>query len=180
MISFLELTQRACILVRMAQFSFDIESTYDKGEMDHVFDQVQKELVNRYDLKGTQAKAEWLDDKTGIKISGDNQYHLDAIIDMFRKKAAKRDVSQKTFDTTQDAETTNLRMIWLVPFKNGLKQDDAKKVTKLLKAEMPKVKTQIQGEGIRVMSPKKDELQATMQLLRAADFDFPLTFTNFR
>ena len=71
-------------------------------------------------------------------------------------------------------------MIWVVPFKNGLKQDDAKKVTKLLKDKMPKLKTQIQGDGIRVMSPKKDELQASMQILREADFDFPLTYTNFR
>ena len=164
----------------MAQFSFDIESTYDKGDMDHVFDQVQKELINRYDLKGTQAKVEWLDDKQGLKISGDNQYHLDAIIDMFRKKAAKRDVSQKTFDTSQEPETTNLRMIWVVPFKNGLKQDDAKKITKLLRDEIPKVKTQIQGEAIRVMSPKKDELQAAMQLIRSKDFDFPISFVNLR
>jgi len=71
-------------------------------------------------------------------------------------------------------------MIWEVPFKNGLKQDDAKKITKLLKEKMPKIKTQIQGEGIRVMSPKKDELQSAMQLLRGSDFDFPLTYTNFR
>lgn len=164
----------------MGQFSFDIESTYDKGEMDHVYDQVQKEFSNRYDLKGTQAKVEWLDDKNGIKISGDNQYHLDAIIEMFRKKAANRNVSQKTFDTSQEPETTNLRMIWVVPFKNGLKQDDSKKITKLLREELPKVKTQIQGEAIRVMSPKKDELQSAMQLLRSKDFDFPITFTNFR
>ena len=164
----------------MAQFSFDIESTYDKGQMDHVYDQVQKELLNRYDLKGTHAKAEWIDDKKGVKIYGDNQYHLDAIIDMFRKKAAKQNVSQKVFDTSQDAETTNLRMIWVVPFKNGLKQDDAKKVTKLLKSELPKVKAQIQGDSIRIMSPKKDELQAAMQAIRSADFDFPTLFTNFR
>lgn len=164
----------------MGTFSFDVESTYDKGEMDHVFDQVQKELINRYDLKGTQAKAEWLDDKAGIKISGDNQYHLDAIIEMFRKKSANRGVSQKTFDTSQEPETTNLRMIWVVPFKNGLKSDDAKKITKLLRDELPKVKTQIQGESIRIMNPKKDQLQSAMQLLRSQDFDFPLTFTNFR
>jgi uncharacterized protein YajQ (UPF0234 family) len=99
---------------------------------------------------------------------------------MLRKKAATRGVSQKTFDVTQDAETTNLRMIWKVPFKNGLKQDDAKKITKYLKEEMPKIKTQIQGESIRVMSPKKDELQQAMQQLKSKEFDFPVTFTNFR
>ena len=164
----------------MAQFSYDIESTYDSGEMNNVYDQVQKELNNRYDLKGTHAAVEWIDDKKGIKIYGDNQYHLDAIIEMFRKKAANRGVSQKTFDTSQDAETTNLRMIWLVPFKNGLKQDDSKKITKLLRYELPKVKTQIQGDAIRVMSPKKDELQASMQLIKTQDFDFPVLFTNLR
>ncbi len=164
----------------MGQFSFDIESTYDIGEMNNVYDQVQKELSNRYDLKGTHAEVVWLDDKKGLKIYGDSQYHLDAIIEMLRKKAATRGVSQKTFDVSKDAETTHLRMIWEVPFKNGLKQDDAKKITKLLKESLPKVKAQIQGEAIRVMSPKKDELQQAMQLIKSKDFDFPVIFTNLR
>jgi uncharacterized protein YajQ (UPF0234 family) len=164
----------------MPTFSFDIESTYDTGEMNNVYDQVQKELTTRYDLKGTHAEMIWLDDKKGVKLYGDTQYHLDAIIDMLRKKAAVRGVSQKSFDVSQEPETTNLRMIWKVPFKNGLKQDDAKKITKLLKEHLPKVKAQIQGEGIRVMSNKKDELQSAMHLVREADFDFPIIFTNFR
>ncbi len=164
----------------MAVFSFDIESTYDTGEMNNVYDQVQKELGNRYDLKGTHAELVWLEDKKGVKIYGDTQYHLDAIIDMLRKKAATRGVSQKTFDVSQEPETTNLRKIWVVPFKNGLKQDDAKKITKHLKEKLPKIKTQIQGDSIRVMSPKKDELQKAMQSINEADFAFPVTFTNFR
>lgn len=164
----------------MAQFSFDIESTYDIGEMNNVYDQVQKELINRYDLKGTHAQLEWLDDKKGVKIYGDNQYHLDAIIDMLRKKAAARNVNQKTFDVSNKPETTNLRMIWVVPFKNGLSQDDAKKVTKIVKEHLPKVKTQIQGDVIRVTSPKKDELQSATQLVKNADFSFPVIFTNLR
>jgi cyclic-di-GMP-binding protein len=164
----------------MAQFSFDIESVYDIGEMNNVFDQTQKELSNRYDLKGTHTAIEWLENKKGVKIYGDSQFHLDAVIEMLRKKAAARGVSQKTFDVSQEPETTNLRMIWVVPFKNGLKQDDAKQITKLLREELPKVKAQIQGEAIRVMSPKKDELQEAMQLLKSKDFDFPVVFTNFR
>jgi len=164
----------------MAQFSFDIESTFNAGEMDNVFEQSKRELMNRYDLKGTHTSLDWLDDKKGVKICGDIQFHLDAVIDMLRKKAGTRNVSVKTFDTSQNPETTNLRMIWEVPFKNGLKQDDAKKITKLLKEELPKVKTQIQGESIRVMSPKKDQLQEAMNLLRSKDFDFPITFTNLR
>lgn len=164
----------------MGTFSFDIESTYDIGEMNNVYDQTQRELSTRYDLKGTHAQLEWLDDKKGLKIYGDNQYHLDAIMDTLRKKAGTRGVSQKTFDISKTPETTNLRMIWEVPFKNGLKQDDAKKITKLLRDELPKVKAQIQGEGIRVMSAKKDELQSAMQLVRSADLEFPVNFTNFK
>jgi uncharacterized protein YajQ (UPF0234 family) len=164
----------------MPTFSFDIESTYDTGEMNNVYDQVQRELGARYDLKGTQATLEWLDDKKGFKICGDSQYHLDAIIDMLRKKAATRGISQKTFDVSEEPQTTNLRMIWKVLFKNGLKQDDSKKITKILREELPKIKAQIQGEGIRVMSAKKDELQAAMQLINSKDLDFPISFTNFR
>jgi uncharacterized protein YajQ (UPF0234 family) len=121
-----------------------------------------------------------MDDKKTLKIYGDVQFHLDAVIDLLRKKAATRGVSQKVFDTSQEPETTNLRMIWKVPLKNGLKQDDAKKITKLLKEQHPKVKAQIQGEGIRVMSPKKDELQQAMQLIKSKEFDFPIIFTNYR
>ncbi len=164
----------------MARFSFDIESTYDSGEMNNVFDQAQRELAQRYDLKGTQTAMEWLDDKKGVKIYGDIQFHLDAVIDLLRKKAASRGVSQKTFDVSKEPETTNLRIIWKVPFKNGLSQDDSKKITKLLKEKLPKVKAQIQGDGIRVMSTKKDELQTAMQIVKAADFDFPIIFTNYR
>ena len=164
----------------MAQFSFDIESTYDIGEMNNVYDQVQRELGARYDLKGTHTALEWVDDKKALKIYGDTQYHLDAVIDMLRKKAGTRGVSVKSFDTSNEPETTNLRMIWVVPLKNGMKQDDAKKITKLLKEELPKVKTQIQGDAIRVMSPKKDQLQEAMQLIQSKELDFPTTFTNYR
>lgn len=164
----------------MPTFSFDIESTYDIGEMNNVYDQTQRELATRYDLKGTQTALEWIEDKKALKIYGDVQFHLDAVIELLRKKAATRGVSQKTFDVTQDPETTNLRMIWVVPLKNGLKQDDAKKITKLLKEKLPKVKAQIQGDSVRVMSPKKDELQQAMQVLKESEFDFPINFTNFR
>ncbi len=164
----------------MAAFSFDIESTYDSGEMNNVFEQSKRELSNRYDLKGTHTALEWLEDKKGVKIYGNIQFHLDAVIDMLRKKAATRNVDLKTFDTSKTPETTNLRMIWEVPFKNGMNQDDAKKITKLLKEKLPKVKAQIQGDSIRVTSPKKDQLQEAMQVVKSQNLDFPIVFTNFR
>ena len=165
----------------MAQFSFDIVSDYDKAEMNNVLDQTQRELTTRYDFKNTSAAAEWLNsEKTGIKIVGDSQYHLDAIADIFRKKLATRGQSQKVLDASSEPTTTNLKMTWELPFKQGLDQDKAKKVTSLVRDTFPKAKTQIQGQEVRVTSASKDELQAIMQLLRSKDFDFPLSFTNFR
>jgi uncharacterized protein YajQ (UPF0234 family) len=165
----------------MANFSFDVVSDYDKAEMNNVIEQAKKELGNRYDLKGTSASLDWLDsDKTGLKIVGDSDYHIDAILDIVRKKLASRNQSQKVLDTTKEPTVTNLKTTKEVLFKKGLSSENAKKISSLIREHYPKVKPQIQGDEVRVMSPKKDELQATMQLLKTQDFDFPLDFVNFR
>lgn len=164
----------------MGVFSFDIVSDFDKSEMNNVLDQSQREIANRYDFKGTKASVDWLGDKTGLKITGDHQFHLDSIIEIARKKAGSRGISLKTFDTSKEPVTNNLQVSWEVPFVKGLDQDKAKKITSLLREKVPKVKTQIQGEEVRVMSSKKDELQEAMQIIKAADLPFPINFTNFR
>jgi uncharacterized protein YajQ (UPF0234 family) len=165
----------------MANFSFDIVSDYDKAEMNNVVEQAKKELGNRYDLKGTSASLDWLDaDKTGLTIVGDSDYHIDAILDIVRKKLASRNQSQKVLDTSKEAIVTNLKTTKQVLFKKGLSAENAKKITAIIREQYPKVKPQIQGDEVRVTSPKKDELQGAMQLLRTQDFDFPLDFTNFR
>ena len=164
----------------MATFSFDIVSDYDKAELNNVYDQAQRELDNRYDFKNTPAAIEWLDDKKGLKIIGNSDWQIDAILDIVRKKLAARNQSQKLLDTSKEPVTTNLKVTKEVPFKQGLDQDKAKKITGLVRDRLPKVKTQIQGQEVRVSSGSKDELQAVMQLLREADLDFPLSFTNYR
>lgn len=165
----------------MATFSFDIVSDYDKAEMNNVVEQSKKEITNRYDFKGTPAELDWLDnDKTGLKITGNSDYQIDAILDIVRKKLATRGLSQKVLDTSKDNQASNLKTTKEVPFRKGLSGENAKKVTALIRDHYPKAKPQIQGEEIRVSSQKKDELQAVIQLLRECDFDFPLDFTNFR
>lgn len=164
----------------MATFSFDIESTYDKAEMNNVFQQVERELENRFDFKGTPAALEWMEGKSGFKVIGSNEWQIEAIIDIIRKKLATRNLTSKTLDLTKPANEANLRAWKEVPFKDGLKQDDAKTITKLLKEKHPKAKTQIQGEAVRVTSVSKDELQAVMQTIKAADLEFPTIFTNYR
>ena len=165
----------------MANFSFDVVSDYDKAEMNNVFDQALREIDSRYDFKGTPALLEWLNaDKTGLRVTGSGDWQIDSILDIVRKKLASRNQSQKVLDVTKELVIANLKTTKDVPFKKGLDQEKAKKITALLRDKFPKVKAQIQGDEVRVMSNSKDDLQAVMQLLKAQDFDFPLSFTNFR
>lgn len=164
----------------MPTFSFDIVSDYDKAEMNNVFSQVEREMSNRYDFKGTPAAIEWMSDKKGFKLIGSNQWQLDAVLDIIRKKLASREQSAKVLDLTNEPIESNLKATWEIPFKSGLKQDDAKVITKKLRDTLPKVKAQIQGEEIRVTSSSKDDLQQAIQLLRSDDLEFPLQFINFR
>lgn len=162
-------------------FSFDIVSDYNLAEVINAIDQAKRELATRYDLKGTSASLEFKDsDKTGLTVVGDSQYAVDTILDIVRKKFGTRGVSQKVLDTSKQAVVSNLKTTQEVPFKKGLDQEKAKKVTAVIRDNYPKVKAQIQGAEIRVTSPKKDELQGVMHLLEQQDFDFPLSFTNYR
>lgn len=168
------------IIKAMAQFSFDIVSEYDKAEMNNVFMQSEREIGNRYDFKGTPATLEWLGDKIGLKVTGAGEWQIEAVLDIVRKKLAARDQSSKVLDLSKPVNESNMKATKEVPFKEGLDQEKAKKITKLLKEKFPKVKTQIQGEAVRVTSGSKDDLQAVMQLIRAQDFDFVTSFTNYR
>lgn len=164
----------------MATFSFDIVSDYDKAEMNNVFSGVEREIETRYDFKGTPAGIEWLDDKKGFKIIGANQWQCDAILDIVRKKLASRNQTSKVLDLSKTPLESNLKTTWEIPFKQGLSQDNTKTLTKLIREQMPKVKTQIQGDGVRVSSGSKDELQQVIALLNSQDLDFPLQFINYR
>jgi uncharacterized protein YajQ (UPF0234 family) len=164
----------------MATFSFDIVSQYDKAEMNNVFLAVQKEISNRYDFKGTPANIEWIGDKTGFKLTGANDWQIESITDIIRKKLASRDQSSKSLDLTKSIITSNMKATQEIPFVDGLDQEKAKKITKIIREELPKLKALIQGETVRVTGSSKDELQSAMQLIRQSDFDFPVVFNNFR
>lgn len=164
----------------MGNYSFDAVSDYDKAEMNNVFDQTEREMDSRYDFKGTPASIEWLDDKKGIKVIGNGEWQIDAILDIYRKKLAARNQSQKVLDTSKDIIESNLKTSKEVPFKQGLDQDKAKQLTKLIRDTYPKVKTQIQGDAVRITSGSKDDLQSVIQLLKSQDLDFPLNFINYR
>ena len=156
----------------MASFSFDIVSEIDKAEMNNVFMQAEKEIQGRYDFKGTSAGIDWLDDKKGLKLTGDNEWQVDAVLDIVRKKLAARGQSSKV--------TSNLKTTWEIPFKQGLDQAMAKRIAADIRTNAPKAKPQIQGDLVRVTSASKDELQKVISLVRENDYDTPLQFVNYR
>lgn len=164
----------------MANFSFDIVSDYDKAEIINVFDQAQREIASRYDFKGTTAAIEWIGDKDGIKITGDNQFHIDSILDILRKKLATRGQSQKILDTSEEEVLSNMKVTKQVKFKRGISSEEAKKLSKIIRDAYPKLKPQIQGDEIRVTGAKKDELQSAITLLKQQDLPYDLQFINFR
>lgn len=164
----------------MGVFSFDIVSEYDKAEMNNVVAQAQREVGNRYDFKGTQAAIEWLPNKTGIKLIGDNQFQVDALLDVVRKKIAARGQSSKVLDMTGTPHESNLRVMWELPFKEGLSKELAKQIAAQVRDISAKAKPQIQGEAVRVTSGSKDELQKVMAAMKNAEYDVPLSYTNFR
>ena len=164
----------------MAQFSFDIESTFNKPEMNNIHQLVVREIANRFDFKGTPADVEWLPDKKGFKVIGADEFQVQSIIDMIGRQLAKRNMTSKVLDLDGAHNAANMRAWQDVPFKDGLSQENAKKITKLLKEAHPKVKIQIQGDSVRCTSNSKDELQSVMTTLNQADFDFPLSFGNYR
>lgn len=164
----------------MASFSFDIVSEIDKSEMNNVFMQTEKEISGRYDFRGTEAGITWLGDKAGFKLTADNEWQLDAVLDIVRKKLASRDQSSKSLDLSKEKVIANLKASWEIPFKEGLVQDVAKKISSDIRSEIPKVKSQIQGDSIRVTSSSKDELQKVINLLKGRDYDVALQFINYR
>jgi cyclic-di-GMP-binding protein len=163
-------------------FSFDIESEFDLQEMNNAVDQTKREIQTRYDFKGTNPEIDFEDGKNGLLLNVDSEYKLTALLDILESKMVKRDLSLKILDKSKTPEqASGGRVRKSVPFKKGLTQDNAKKITKIIREHYPKVKANIQGETVRVTAGSKDDLQGVMQILRASEeFDFPLQFTNFK
>lgn len=164
----------------MANFSFDIVSSYDKAEMNNAVEQAQREIENRYDFKGTPAAIEWLGDKTGVKLVASNAWQIDQVLDLFRKKLAGRNMTSKVLDLSGEIHEANLRAWQDVSFIDGLNQEKSKEILKIIRENHPKAKPSIQGDIVRVTSSSKDELQAVMMTLKNADLDYPLGYINYR
>jgi uncharacterized protein YajQ (UPF0234 family) len=163
----------------MADSSFDIVSKIDRQEVDNALSQAAREVAQRYDFKGTGASIRWQGDRA-IEISANAEERAKAVLDVFKEKLVKRQQSLKILDAGEPRQSGRETKI-AVALKEGISQEQAKKVGKLIRDDGPKgVKVQVQGDELRVSSKKRDDLQAVIALVKEQDYDFAVQFTNYR
>lgn len=159
--------------------SFDVVSELDLMEVENAFNQARKELAQRFDFKGTGTDLER--DKDGhVLVKAGSEGRAEAALQVLMEKLAKRGVPLSGLDPQPVAPGPGGSVRQLVKLKRGLKQEDARKLVALLKETGLKVQAAIQGEAVRVSGKKRDDLQAAMQAIRAAQLGVPLQFQNFR
>jgi uncharacterized protein YajQ (UPF0234 family) len=162
-----------------SESSFDIVSKIDHQEADNALNQAVKEIGTRFDFRGVGASIAWSGDH-GVDIRANSEERVKAVLDVFKEKLVKRGVSLKHLDAG-DPRLSGKDYRIAVTLKEGISQENAKKVSKIIRDEGPSgVRAQVQGEELRVSSKKKDDLQAVISLLKSKDFDFALQFINYR
>lgn len=162
----------------MADSSFDIVSKVDHQEAENALNQARKEIEQRYDFKGTGASVEWSGESVLIKASTEER--AKAVLDVFQSKLIKRGISLKSLESGEPfASGKEYRIVSTI--KDGISSENAKKISKIIRDEGPKgVKSQIQGDELRVQSKSRDDLQEVQRLLKAADLEVDLQFVNYR
>ena len=164
----------------MANFSFDIVSEVDLQEVDNAANQAKKELAQRYDFKNSKSTIDFKRDEKKITLIADDDFKLRALQDILVTRLAKRGISHKSLIYKEPEKAFEGTLRQAIEIATGIPQEKTKELNKIIKDLQLKVQTQIEGEKMRVSSPKKDDLQAVMAAVRAADFDFVTSFTNYR
>ncbi len=162
----------------MADSSFDVVSKVDRQEVDNALNQAAKEIAQRYDFKNVGASIAWSGDDVEMRASTEER--VKAVLDVFQEKLIRRGVSLKALDAGEPvASGKEFRL--RASLQEGLSQENAKKLAKLLRDEGPKsIKAQVQGDELRVSSKSRDDLQAAIALLKGQDLDFAVQFVNYR
>ena len=162
-----------------SESSFDIVSKIDRQEADNALNQTAKEISTRFDFRGVGASIAW-SGEDGVEIRANSEERASAVLDVFKEKLVKRSISLKHLDAAEP-KVSGKEYRLAVTLKEGISQDNAKKVSKIIRDEGPKgVKAQVQGEELRVTSKSRDDLQSVISLLKSKDFDFAVQFTNYR
>jgi uncharacterized protein YajQ (UPF0234 family) len=162
-----------------SESSFDIVSKINRQEVDNALNQAAKEIGTRFDFRGVGASISWSGEHA-IEIKANSEERANAVLDVFREKLVKRSVSLKTLDAGEP-KLSGKEYRLAVALKEGISQDDAKRISKIIRDEGPKgVRAQVQGDELRVSAKKKDDLQGVISLLKDKEFDLALQFANYR
>jgi uncharacterized protein YajQ (UPF0234 family) len=158
--------------------SFDVVSDFDVQELRNALDQVRREVAQRYDFR--QSTVELEQGKDELTLLTDDEYRAAAVKDLLESKAIRRGLSLKVFEWGKVEPAGGNKVRQVIGLRRGLPDDLAKKITKLIRDEFPKVKSQIQGDAVRVSSKSKDDLQRVIARLRGLDEVVELQFQNYR
>jgi uncharacterized protein YajQ (UPF0234 family) len=163
-------------------FSFDVVSQFNRQELINAVDQAMREVRTRFDLKDSGSSIDL--EETSLKFHSASEMTLESVRDVLLQKAVKRQLSPKIFDYGKVEEASKGTVRQTATLRQGLNQDLAREITKLIRDRLPKLKTQVQGDAVRITGKNKDELQAAIQLLRKSEADrnwpVPLQFINYR
>ena len=158
--------------------SFDIVSQVERQEVKNAVEQTNKEITNRFDFKGSDARVELAD--LALAVYADDEFKLGQVMDVLRTRLSKRNVDVRALESGAVEKISGDKVKRPVTVKVGVPQEKAKQMQKLIKDAKLKVAASIQGDALRVSGGKKDELQAVIQLVRKSVTDIPLQFINFR
>jgi len=160
--------------------SFDIVSKVDMQEVDNAMNQARKEIIQRYDFKGSKSSIELKEKEMEIVLISDDDFKMKAVVDILQSKFVKRSVPLKalTYGAIEQAGGNTVRQV--IKLQNGIDKENAKLITKMIKDSKLKVQSQIMEDQVRVSGKSKDDLQSVMAMLRQADLKFAIQFTNYR
>ena len=158
--------------------SFDIVSQVDRQEVKNAIEQTNKEIANRFDFKGSDARVE--QSELVLTVYADDEFKLGQVMDVLRTRLAKRNVDVRALESGAIEKISGDKVKRPVTVKVGVPQDKGKQIQKLIKDSKIKVTAAIQGDAVRVSGAKKDDLQSAIQLVRKSVTDVPIQFINFR
>jgi uncharacterized protein YajQ (UPF0234 family) len=164
----------------MAEHSFDIVSKVDLQEVSNAVDQAMKEIKQRYDFKGSKSSIDFNRESAELNIVSDDDYKLKSVMDVLQTKLVGRKVSLKSLQYGKVEQASGGTVRQVVKLQQGIPQDKAKNIAKLIKDTKIKVQASIQGDQLRVKGKKLDDLQSIIQMLKDKDFDFHIEFVNYR
>jgi len=160
--------------------SFDIVSEVNQVEVHNALDQSNKEITNRFDFKGSDARIEFNEKDKALTLFADDDFKLTQVSDVLTGKLAKRGIDVRCLEAGDTDKVSGNKVKQIVKVREGVEQELAKKIVKLVKDSKMKVQASIQGDVVRISSAKKDTLQDAIALVRKSITDFPLQFKNFR